>query len=250
FHYVLIGGVVFPVFAAMYHWFPKLAGRMPANIPGHISFWLAFVGFNVAFFPMHIMGFLGMPRRVYTYLPELGVGTLNLISTIGAFMFAAGVVLQVTTYIVSAIRGRPAPDNPWEADSLEWSLPSPPRIFGFRKPPFVRARHALWAEDDDPEPPGSVRARAAMDSAPREFRATLPTDAVDARPQAIAWLPGPTHIPLIAALGLLLASMGILLNLYITAAAGGIVFIGALLAWFAPRDDLLAMLRDSTAPRE
>jgi cytochrome c oxidase subunit I+III len=250
FHYVLIGGVVFPILAGLYHWFPKIAGRMPHGLSGHIAFWLAFIGFNIAFFPMHIMGFLGMPRRVYTYIPELGLDTLNMISTVGAFMFAAGIVLQVANYIFSAIWGKKAPDNPWGGDSLEWSISSPPPIYAFHTPPLVRGRHTLWTQSDTPEPPETARIRRALAGAPEEFRATLVTDAIDAEPQAIQPLPGPTYIPFIAAIGLLITAYAILLNLYITAAAGLVVFVGAVVAWFAPREDLLELLRNSRAARE
>jgi cytochrome c oxidase subunit I+III len=250
FHYVLIGGVVFPILAGLYHWFPKIAGRMPHNLSGHIAFWLAFIGFNVTFFPMHIMGFLGMPRRVYTYIPQLGLDTLNMISTIGAFMFAAGIVLQVTNYILSAIWGKKAPDNPWGGDSLEWSVSSPPPIYAFHKPPLVRGRHALWTDQNTPERPETARIREAMAGAPEEFRATLVTDAIDAEPQAIQPIPGPTYIPFIAAAGLLITAYAVLLNLYITAAAGAIVFVGALIAWFSPREELLELLRNSRTARE
>ena len=92
FHYVIIGGLLFPIFAALVHWWPKFTGRMVGTVAGHASFWLIFVGFHVTFFPMHLLGFWGMPRRVYTYPPGLGLDTANLISTIGSFVLAAGVL--------------------------------------------------------------------------------------------------------------------------------------------------------------
>lgn len=249
-HYVLIGGVVFPVFAGIYYWFPKFTGYMPLSAAGHISFWLSFVGFNTTFFPMHIMGFLGMPRRVYTYMPELGLDWLNFISTMGSFMLAAGILLFFSNMVFSAIVGRKAPDNPWDADTLEWSITSPPQPYAFRKPPLVRGRHALWTTRQTPESEESRRAREALDGAPRNFRATLITDAIDARPQAIAFIPGPTIIPFIASLGMVAGAMGVLFELYITALAGVVVFVGAVIAWLSPSEELLRQLRDSEVPRK
>src|SRR5256714_10567602 len=115
FHYVLIGGAVFPLIGAVYYWFPKITGRMLSERVGRWNFWLAFVGFNIAFFPMHILGLQGMPRRVYTYLPEMGWGALNLVATVGAVILFASFVLFLVNAIASARRGEPAGDNPWDA---------------------------------------------------------------------------------------------------------------------------------------
>ncbi len=120
-HYVLIGGAVFPLFGAFYYWFPKMTGRLLSERLGKWNFWLFFIGFNVAFFPMHILGLHGMPRRVYTYPAEMGWGTLNMISTIGAFTIALSVLLFIVNVLVSRRRGEPAGDNPWGAGTLEWA---------------------------------------------------------------------------------------------------------------------------------
>src|SRR5690606_9577960 len=120
FHYVLIGGVTFPVFAGIYYWTPKFTGRLIDERLGKLHFWLFFIGFNLAFFPMHISGFLGMARRVYTYPEELGVETLNLLSTVGAFIMAAGVAVFIVNFLYSRRNGQPAGNNPWNADTLEW----------------------------------------------------------------------------------------------------------------------------------
>jgi cytochrome c oxidase subunit I+III len=131
FHYVLLGGAVFPLFGAFYYWFPKVTGRMLSERAGKWNFWLMFIGMNVTFFPMHWLGFYGMPRRVYTYLASTGWGTLNLVASIGALVLAIGVLIFVLNVIVSLRSGAVAGDNPWDADTLEWATTSPPPSYDF-----------------------------------------------------------------------------------------------------------------------
>ncbi len=145
-HYVLIGINVFPVFGGIYMWFPKVTGRMLNERLGKWNFWVMFAGFNLAFFPMHVTGLLGMPRRVYTYLPSFGVHWLNLISTIGAFVFAIGVLLLLINVVISRRRGALAGPNPWDSYSLEWSTASPPPPYNFAVIPSVASRHPLWED--------------------------------------------------------------------------------------------------------
>jgi cytochrome c oxidase subunit I+III len=244
FHYVLIGGAVFPIFAGLYYWLPKIMGRMLNETLGKWSFWLAFTGFNATFFPMHIMGFLGMPRRVYTYPSMLQIDGYNMLATVGAFVMALGFMLFVIDVFYAQRKGPPAGDNPWDSDSLEWSTKSPPHNFAFATPPLVRSRHPLWHPKRDE--PGSERIetiRAAMTEAPQNWRATLVTDTITAEPQAIQNLPGPTYVPLYAALGLLVAFSGALFEYYALAGAGLIFFVGALIAWMWPDEDRLEMIR-------
>jgi len=145
FHYVLIGGNVFPLIGAIYYWFPKFTGRMMSERLGKWHFGLAFISFNVAFFPMHITGLMGMPRRVYTYLPEMGWANLNLISTIGALVFFGSFVLFLYNILSSARRGPLAGPNPWNAGTLEWASASPPMPQNFDRIPVVTNREPLWA---------------------------------------------------------------------------------------------------------
>src|SRR5437764_7844113 len=126
FHYVLIGGSVFPLLGAVYFWFPKITGRLMDERLGRWNFWLAFIGFNVAFFPMHILGLIGMPRRIYTYLPEMGWAPLNLLSTAGALILFVSFALLLINAWTSALRGCAASPNPWDAGTLEWAADSPP----------------------------------------------------------------------------------------------------------------------------
>lgn len=148
FHYVLIGGNVFPLMAAVYYWFPKFTGRMMSERLGKWHFWLAFIGFNITFFPMHITGLMGMPRRVYTYLPEMGWGTLNLITSIGAALFFASFALFLYNMVSSARRGPLSGPNPWDAGTLEWAAASPPMPQNFDRIPVVTNREPLWANRD------------------------------------------------------------------------------------------------------
>ncbi|MFL5474311.1 MAG: cytochrome c oxidase subunit I, partial [Gemmatimonadales bacterium] len=144
FHYVLIGGAVFPLFGAFYYWFPKVTGRMLSERLGRWNFWLFFIGMNVTFFPMHQLGFEGMPRRVYTYLPETGWGDLNLLATIGAVTIATSMLIFVINVIRSYRSGLPAGDDPWGGETLEWATTSPPPHYNFEYPPVVESRSPRW----------------------------------------------------------------------------------------------------------
>lgn len=143
-HYVLFGGTLFAVFAGAYYWFPKITGRLLSEAWGKVHFWLTFVGFNLTFFVQHILGLLGMPRRVFTY-PDLPYwGMLNLTSTAGAFVIAVAVLVFIWNMLVSLRSGEPAGNNPWEAWTLEWATTSPPPIHNFDQVPPVRSRRPLW----------------------------------------------------------------------------------------------------------
>jgi cytochrome c oxidase subunit I+III len=148
FHYVLIGGSVFPLLGAAYYWFPKISGRMMSERLGRWHFWTAFIGFNAAFFPMHIVGLWGMPRRVYTYPAELGWGNINLFISAGAVVFFLSFVLFTINLVHSARKGTPAGSNPWDAGTLEWATASPPPSYNFPRIPVVTHAEPLWAERD------------------------------------------------------------------------------------------------------
>ncbi|HMM76637.1 MAG TPA: cbb3-type cytochrome c oxidase subunit I [Gammaproteobacteria bacterium] len=192
-HYVILGANVFPVFAAFYHWLPKMTGRLMNEKAGRWGFWLMFVGFNAAFFPMHLVGLAGMPRRIYTYPGDMGWDSWNLIITFGAYLFALGVAVNVVNFLVSARHGARAPADPWGADTLEWSVSSPPPAFGSVHIPKVSSRNPRWdeyAEEDDP------KGERILD----QGRLTLATHWRFASPQAVARMPEDTAAPLVLAL--------------------------------------------------
>src|SRR4051812_26313778 len=144
FHYIIFGAAVFPIFGGMYYWFPKVTGRMYFERLGQISFWIIFVGTNLLFFPMHIVGLLGMPRRVYTYPGGLGWTAYNLAETVGGFITLAGMLLLFGNLFRSYRRRVPAGPDPWHAPTLEWTIPSPPPEYNFAVIPTVRSAYPNW----------------------------------------------------------------------------------------------------------
>jgi cytochrome c oxidase subunit 1 len=190
-HYVLIGGAVFPLFGGFYYWFPKVTGRLLGERLGAWSFWLFFVGFNVTFFPMHILGLEGMPRRVYTYSAAMGWGTLNFVASCGAVLIALSVLLFFVNVARSWRGGAPSGENPWGAPTLEWSGPSPLPHGNTAIIPVVTSRTPLWS-------PGGIAGMVkGLSDAPVE---TLVTSGLEARPDHRLVLPSPTIWPLVAAI--------------------------------------------------
>jgi len=153
FHYVLIGGLLFTIFGAIYYWFPKATGRMLSETLGKWHFWLFLIGFHLTFDTLHFAGLFGMPRRIYTYQPGRGLETLNLIASCGVIFQAAGVLCLVINVVRSLRSGELAGDDPWDAWTLEWSTRSPPPEYNFATPPVVRSRRPLWdlKHPDDPD---------------------------------------------------------------------------------------------------
>jgi cytochrome c oxidase subunit I len=228
FHYVLIGGAVFPLFGAFYHWFPKFTGRLMNETLGRVNFWVLFIGFNLTFFPMHILGLKGMPRRIYTYSPDMGWDGLNLLATIGAWIIAAGGTLFIVNFFWSRKKGDIARNNPWDADSLEWAASSPPANYNFEYLPAVTSRYPLWAPHEQ---------RAVVTGISTDRREALVTTLMDAEPHHRYVLPGPSIWPLIAAICVTIGFAGSVFNSwYIT---WGTVISGlALVGWFWPKRPL------------
>ncbi|MEW5929033.1 MAG: cytochrome c oxidase subunit I [Gemmatimonadota bacterium] len=245
-HYVLIGGVVFPLFAGLYYWLPKITGRMLSERLGRWSFWTAFIGFNLAFLPMHWTGLLGMPRRVYTYLDGLGWNGLNLASTVGAYVLAAGVLMSVANLFWSLRRGAPAGNNPWTGDTLEWSVASPPPDAQFARIPVVRDRHPVWDEEWEPESlsPAEVepeddevaRQLDQLDHWPTTWRGALVVSVASGRPYAITHVPGPTIVPFVMAVGMLLIFAGATVDALWLLGLGAATVGGSVIAWFRPME--------------
>ena len=231
-HYVLVGTNMFPVFAAFYYWLPKITGRMLSETLGKVSFWFMFVGFNVGFFPMHLLGIEGMPRRIYTYASGLGWDSLNFTSTIGVFILSFGILLSLINFFVSVTfkHGKLAGKNPWGADSLEWSTDSPPAPYGSVHIPTVISRHPLWDEHVEEEDPNGER---ILD----QGRLTLATTALDAETQSVSRMPEDSIMPLVYALGMTLFFVAVVLQ-WLWVAFGSVLAMLAINAfWLWPKKE-------------
>lgn len=146
FHYVIVGGVVFAILAAMHYWWPKMFGRILHEGMGQLAFWTFFIGFHLTFFIQHFLGLMGMPRRYWVFLENQGLDTGNLISTIGAFFMTFGIIVFLINIIYTAVKGEKAPADPWDARTLEWATASPPVHYNFKQLPLVRGLDPLWIE--------------------------------------------------------------------------------------------------------
>jgi cytochrome c oxidase subunit I+III len=232
FHYVLIGGMVFPLFGAFYYWAPALSRRPLSERAGKLCFWLMFIGFNVAFFPMHLAGLMGMPRRVYTYPAVMEWSTLNLVSTIGAFVLAAGIAV----FLIDVARNlRPTLSNSagniWNASTLEW-LPND--VYGLRSIPRVASLDPLW---DDPKLADDVeKGRYLLPNTATGARETIVTSPLGAEPQYLLRLPGPGWTPLLAAA--FTTAFFILLTVKAVAIAlvCGLAAVAIMVLWMWPSD--------------
>ena len=196
-HYVIIGGVLFPLVAGLYYYWPILSDRRLSDRLGKIAFWLMIVGFNVGFFPMHYSGMIGMPRRIWTYPANLGLELPNLISTVGAFIFAAGILIIV--FDVLRPRGKEplAKRNTWNAGTLEWVADVPGEDWGIRSVPIVSSRYPIW---DQPNFIDDIdKGRFYMPDAEEMKRETMVTSVLDAQPLQCLRVPGPSFVPMCAA---------------------------------------------------
>jgi cytochrome c oxidase subunit I len=204
-HYVLYGGAIFGIFSGIYYWFPKITGRLLGETLGKWHFWLSLIGMNLAFFPMHFIGLLGMPRRIYTYSPDLGVGTMNLVSTVGALLLGFATLLFVINALRSRRHGALAGKNPWGAATLEWAIASPPPVYNFSVQPEVKSVIPLWVEDGVNEIP-------------------------DVPPEPVH-VPAGSIWPLITATGVLVFFLGPLTRTLWLAILGGAIVVVSVYKW-------------------
>ena len=235
FHYVLFGGAVFPIFAGIHYWFPKMSGRMYHELAGQVSFWLVFVGFNLTFFPMHVSGLLGMPRRVYTYPDGLGWDAYNLISTIGSYVLALGILVIVFNVVWSLSRGAPAPSDPWGGNTLEWSMSSPPAHFNFPVLPIVRSADPNWDVEDRREDALRLERGELLLA---DGHQTLATTVLEAEAEEELHMPSESIWPLLLALSFAVVFFGLLLELHGVAILGCILVAGSIAGWHRPQREL------------
>jgi cytochrome c oxidase subunit 1/cytochrome c oxidase subunit I+III len=245
FHYVLFGGAVFPVLAGIYYWYGKFTGRMLSERLGRWSFWIVFLGFNLTFFPMHILGLMGMPRRIYTYQPGLGWGDVNLAETVGAYVLLVGLALTLFNCIRALRSGPPAPDNPWGGETLEWATASPPDEYNFPVLPTVHSLHPMW---DEQTLASMVRDREDPDRALTDGKEALRTSDLDGVPEHPLPLPEESALPVTLAAGLLLTTVFLVLRLPVVAGgwAGFCVLVLAVWYWPRPLDEPAEIEQEET----
>ena len=213
FHYVLIGGSLFGLFAGLYYWFPKFTGKVLNERLGKWNFWLMFIGFNVTFFPFHILGLLGMPRRIFTYAPGLGLTFWNQVSTFGVFILTAGLLVFIANlFHTLSARGTIATADPWDGRTLEWAIASPPPEYNFERIPLVRSRDPLWAE----KMYGDGTMLAAEETGHHA-------------PEGMIHLPARTMMPAVMAFGLMIAGYGFIFHSIWFDIVGLIITFGSLL---------------------
>jgi cytochrome c oxidase subunit 1 len=221
FHYVLFGGLVFALFGGFYYWWPKAFGTMLDERMGKLSFWMMLVGFNLTFFPMHIVGLEGMPRRTYTYGAGLGWDLLNKMETVGGFVIALSVLIFLVNVVRTQIRGEKAPEDPWDARTLEWSTPSPPPEYNFSEVPIVTNRDEFWhrkyTEDEEGRlvklPAGAADTHAAADT------------------NVHIHMPSPSYWPLIFAIGLPILGYGFVFKNWWILAVGVVWLMFGMTGW-------------------
>ncbi|HET9017341.1 MAG TPA: cytochrome c oxidase subunit I [Thermomicrobiaceae bacterium] len=220
FHYVLFGGAIMAMFGAIYYWFPKLFGRMLNDKLGQIQFWWTLIAFNMTFFPMHFLGVDGMPRRIYTYPPGMGWSFWNMFETIGAYLLGASVLLLAYNIITSLVHGEQAPADPWDARTLEWSIPSPPPVYNFAVIPTVHSRDAFWEEKQSGGAQSPVRAQPPVRGGAEDESRALGIH-----------MPPPSYFPVLVALGLAVVGAGMVAQIPVVVGVGMALMIVSLYGW-------------------
>lgn len=200
-----------------------------------------FIGFNLGFFPMHVLGLLGMPRRIYTYSPHMGWSTVNMITSVGSFIFALGILIFIVNMFVSLRRGAFAPANPWNAPTLEWAVPSPPPVYNFAVIPLVASRHPLWEDRLDE---GAGRSSLDQGYLLMEGRETIGTTALDAIPDVILKMPEDSYAPFFLGLFNALLFVGLLLHWRDFTVLMVLACSLSLAVWMWPRKALIQRVPD------
>ncbi|HZR94591.1 MAG TPA: cbb3-type cytochrome c oxidase subunit I [Gaiellaceae bacterium] len=228
FHYIIFGAAVFPIFGGMYYWFPKVTGKLYFELPGQISFWIIFVGTNLLFFPMHILGLHGMTRREYTYPRGLGWGSYNLAETVGGFITSGGIVLLLGNLVWSYFRGAPAGADPWHGPTLEWTTTSPPPDYNYAVIPKVTSAYANWDAADREEDRRKLERGVLVLEEGHEQVAVSPVDGVFSE---IVQMPHDSPWPPLLALTLGLVFTCLVLEKFAAAGLVSITCALVLLGW-------------------
>src|SRR5436190_1792005 len=228
FHYVIFGAAVFPILGGLYYWFPKVTGRMYHERWGQASFWVSFAGMNLTFFPMHIVGLLGMPRRQYTYPGDLGWTGYNVVESIGAYLLAAGLLMVVANLVVSLFRGERAGPDPFGGATLEWATSSPPPAYNYAVIPKVSSPYPMWdAGDRDEDVANLAGGRMVLE----QGHETPASTAVDAEWDEILDMPSSSPWPLVLAVAISGIFAFVLLEQWIAAAVFVVATLVVLAAW-------------------
>jgi cytochrome c oxidase subunit 1 len=229
FHYVLFGGLVFAFFGGFFYWWPKVFGYMLNERMGKVTFWLMLIGFNLTFFPMHIVGLEGMPRRTYTYQSGFGWDTLNKLETIGAFTIALSVLIFLVNVITSHVKRTPAEADPWDGRTLEWSIPSPAPEYNFLEIPEVHSFDDWWHKKYTEDDAGRL-VRLPSGGADGGEHVPVPVgDAHDAGHHI--HLPSPSYWPFVFALGLPILGYGFVFKNWWLVGLGALIAVFGVTAW-------------------
>jgi cytochrome c oxidase subunit 1/cytochrome c oxidase subunit I+III len=228
FHYIIFGAAVFPIFGGMYYWFPKVTGKLYFELPGQISFWILFVGTNLLFFPMHIVGLLGMTRREYTYSGSLGWAPYNLVETIGGYITAVGILLLLANLVVSYYRGAEAGPDPWHGPTLEWTTSSPPPPYNYAVIPYATSAYPNWDHEDRAVDRDKLASGILVLQEGHEQPAV---GTVDGRFDEIVEMPHDSPWPALLGLSLLLLFLALVMGKFGVAGILGIVCVAVLFGW-------------------
>ncbi len=221
FHYVLFGGALFGLIAGLYYWWPKLFGHLLGEGLGKLHFWLMFIGFNMAFGPMHILGLQGMPRRIYQYDDGMGWNFWNLISTVGAYIIALSFLVFIANFILSRRRAEEAGDDPWDGRTIEWTIPSPPPEYNFAEIPVIEHRDDFWHKKYVESPDGKPV---------RVFAGGANGDHDEHEGHGHIHMPSPSYFPLVGSLGLPLMAYGVIYN-WVLIPIGGLLALLGFFGW-------------------
>jgi cytochrome c oxidase subunit 1/cytochrome c oxidase subunit I+III len=228
FHFIIFGAAVFPLLGGLFYWFPKVTGRLYHEGLAKVAFWLAFVGTAVTFFPMHILGLLGMTRRIYTYSPDRGWATYNLIETVGGFVLAAGLLLIAFNLFWSRLRGAPAGPDPFHGGTLEWTTPSPPPHYNFAVVPQVSSPYPNWDVEDRERDRHRLASGEGMFD---ENHETMVSSVKDAEFDAVLHMPAESALPIVIALGVTVFFVLVLTSHYLAALGCAALVALAVGAW-------------------